>query len=631
MANHTNRDLDIASNIEDPFLRRSVKTALHMRRYAPFYIFTLIWIVALATLPSIANRGNDNNVASGGNDFSASTNSGLDVGDGTTDGSTDVATGAGSTSGGSATNTGRTAAGTASRPPGGGGATPISANQAKEAIQRNTGKTRLGIDCTPGVKQVPASRYATPCQNVYNGPNGGVTSRGVTADKIKIIQRKFPDSANSRAVDEVNSAAGFASADVVEEVRKEFIKFFNKSYELYGRQVDYSVYTSENGDSTNEAQSKGKEGACQDAEKIAKEMKVFGVLGGSTVFGECAAERQTMVFTAGAYYPENWYRKYHPYLWHTIMECERISYQVAEYIGKRLHGKNAKWAGDAVLRNSKRHYGTYVPDNDGYQSCVEITKREMRNKYGVTDTGEQFNYTLDISRFPDQAANAAVQFSSRGVTTVILACDYISTTVLTAAAERQQWRPEWLQIGTALNDTDNAARLFEQKQVNGHLFGPSQLGATNKLIGPNSEPGQVYKIATGKTIPEGTSGDYYTLSLMFNLLQAAGPVLTPDNAGRGAMTIPAGGAPDFPLGYWSLQDGSDGTPGAGDHTVVDDSREVYWVCQATEGQPTCSGKASDPYFNGPDGNNGTFKETYGGKRFRNNEWPREDPPIYPAR
>ncbi len=32
-----------------------------------------------------------------------------------------------------------------------------------------------------------------------------------------------------------------------------------------------------------------------------------------------------------------------------------------------------------------------------------------------------------------------------------------------------------------------------------------------------------------------------------------------------------------------------------------------------------------------DGKAGTYIETYGGRRFRNGEWPAEDPPVYPER
>ena len=626
--------------IEDPFLRRTVKGALHLRRFMPFYVFGLIWVVTLALFPSIRDGGNDDpadgGFAGGSGAVVADTGAGAPTEGSTTDPTAVADAGAAPTAGGTASAGGGAQPGAAKPVAGAAGAAapaassePISAAEASSAIQRGTGTTRAGVPCTPETRQVPFSSYALPCQNAYTGPNGGATFRGVTDKEITIVRRKFPESANSRAVAEVNAQAGYASADTTEEVRKTFIEHFNKTYELYGRQVKYVVYESKNNaSSTDEAQSKGKELACLDAEDV-KGLNAFATLSGTPPFSECAAERSIPVFAASAYHPETYYRKYHPFLWNTVMECERISYQVAEYIGKRLHGKPAKWAGDPVLQKKTRYFGTYVPDNDAYQSCVKITNRELKAKYGVTDTGPQYNYQLDISRFPDQAAQASVQFSAAGVTTVVLACDYISTTVLTAAAEQQQWRPEWLQIGTALNDADNSARLFHQGQVNGHLFGPSQLGATQKLIGENGEPGQVYKAATGKAIPEGTSGDYFSLVLMFNLLQAAGPNLTPAAIGVGAKTIPPGGAPDFPLGYWSLSDGPDGTPGAGDHTTIDDSREIYWVSQGCG--TTCTGTSSDPYYNGPDGEAGTYKETYGGKRFRNGEWPKEDPPIYPPR
>ena len=627
--------------IEDPFLRRSIKGALHLRRYMPFYVFGLIWVLTLALFPSVRGGG-DNLATDGGAGFAGDTGSVVaDDGSGgvapeatvdptaVTDPGAAPVPGATPTPGAPKPGAPKPAAGTAGTAvaaPGTDG--PISQAEAAGAIQRGTGTTRLGVPCTPETRQIPESSYAVPCQNKYDGANGGATFRGVTDKEITIVRRKFPDSPNSKAVDEVNQRAGYASSDVTEAVRKTFIEHFNKSYELYGRQVKYVVYESKNGDSTEEAQSKGKEGACLDAEDV-KALNAFAVMGGSSPFSECAAERGIPVFTAAAYFPETFFRKYHPFLWNTVMECERISYQVAEYIGKRLLNKPAKWAGDPVLQKKTRYFATYVPDNDAYQSCVAITKRELKGKYGVTDTGPQYNYQLDISRFPDQAAQASVQFSAAGVTTVILACDYISTTVLTAAAEQQGWRPEWLQIGTALNDADNSARLFHQGQVNGHLFGPSQLGSTKKLIGPESEAGRVYKAATGKTIPEGTSGDYFTLTLMFNLLQAAGPNLTPASMGAGAKSIPPGGAPDYPLGYWSLADGPDGTPGAGDHTTIDDSREIYWVSK--DCGTTCTGTSSDPYYNGADGKAGTYKETYDGKRFRNGEWPKEDPPIYPPR
>ena len=633
------------AKLEDPFLRRSVKTAVHVRRFLPFYVFGTVWAVTLALFPSIGpDQGDDGDLFAGTTDAGSVSATGAsgdttltettDATGAATDASGAISGGTGGTgprTGGTGGTSGKVAAGAGTTGGGGGGtAGPISQEVAASAIQRGTGKARLGFDCTPGKPQIPNSSYAIPCQNVYDGPNGGATYRGVTEKEILMVRRGFPDSANSQAVAAVVEAAGGASEEVSDMVRDVFIDYFNKNFELYGRTVKWVDYeTKNNASSTDEAQSKGKEKACLDAEDV-KSLGAFAVPSGSAPFSECAAERQIMVFSAASYYPERFFKKYHPYLWGGPMECERISYQLSEYIGKRLLNKPAKWAGDAVTRAKTRYFGTYVPDNDGYQYCVGITKRQLKEKYGVQDTGPQYNYQLDVSRFPDQAAQATVQFAAAGVTTLILACDAISAIVLTEAATKQQWNPEWMTIGTGLTDLDNAARLYDQNQVDGHLFGMSQLGSTDKLIGPTSEPGVIYKQATGKTIPDGTSGDYFGLIRYYSMLQAAGPNLTPATVAAGMMTIPPGGAPTFPAGYTSYVDGPDGTPGAGDHTAVDDSREVFWVNgvgNKSSDKDACT-KNPDPYYNGNDGCAGTYKETYGGKRFRNGEWPQEEPPIY---
>ncbi len=608
--------------IDDRFVRGAVRTSLHFRRYMPFYVFTGIWALMLALFPTVGRMGEEVGTfaggGSGGGGGQVTTSGGGNRGGGTAGGGQ----GAGNGDGGAPTTAARGGSaeggGGAARPAGGGAAAPANSalppEESAAAAQDPSGTARSGVACEPGVRQIPFSSYATQCTRQFEGDNGGETTRGVTAEEIIIVRRSFPESANSRAADELNSRAGFADPETADRVRDELVAYFNSAYELYGRQVKIIEYESENGDSTEEVQGRGREGACADATKIANELGAFGTIdGGSAPFAECAAERGLVVFDGAAYYPERFYQKFHPFVWHRVMECERISYQVAEYVGKRLLDRKAKWAGDTVMQQQERVFGTYVPDNDGYQHCVQISERELEQEYGG-QVASRYNYQLDLSRFPDQAAQAAVQFKADGVTTVILACDPYSVVFLTQAAERQSWHPEWYIIGVASQDTDNFGRLYDQNQVDGHMFGMSQLGRTEDLIGPNSEAGRVYKHATGNDMPEGTSGDYYESVSFFNLLQAAGPTLTPDSLANGAMTIPPGGAPDFPAGYWSLQDGPDGTAGAGDHTLVEDSREIYW----------------DGSAQAPDGDEGTFLETYDGRRFRNNEWPEEEPPVYPG-
>lgn len=481
-----------------------------------------------------------------------------------------------------------------------------------------TGVTKGGVACGPTVRQLPGDSYSLPCIPAFTGDNGGATAQGVTPTSIRVVRRYFPDSANSQAVDAVVAQAGGATHATVRATREQLLKEFEKHYELYGRKVEWVDYESRFGNDTQEVQGRGREGACLDAEVVANELKAFAVIGDrgavSKPFADCASQRGVVVLDGASYASEKFYRDRYPYVWAFITSCDRINYQVGEYVGKRLVGKPAKFAGDPELAKKIRKLGVYTPASDGEDdSCSKIRDR-MADQYGY-GSASNYEYVLDVSRFPDEAARGAIQLKRDGVTSVIMACDPISMIFLSQSATSQGWHPEWILIGIILTDTDNAARLYDQEQVDGHMFGMSYLGATAKLLGPNTESGRMYKRATGQTIPAGTTGQFYELTHFYNLLQAAGPRLTPANLGAGAFTIPsnAGGA-DSAAGYWSFRDGPDGAPGAHDFTLVDDAREVYW-----RGDVRSSG----------DGKAGTYIATYGGQRFRNGEWPTEDPPVYP--
>jgi hypothetical protein len=379
--------------------------------------------------------------------------------------------------------------------------------------------------------------------------------------------------------------------------------------------VEFVTYESKFGDATQEALGGGREGACQDATLIADEMKAFGVTGGSGSFSECAAERGLVVFGAAAYFSESFYKDRSPYLYNTTMSCERISNHNAEYIGKRLVGKPAKWAGDPALAKHVRKFGTDVPDNEEYQKCTDITQSTLKDKYKA-EPGLRVNYALDISRFVDQAKRAVIQFKAGGVTTIITASDPISIGLMTKEATAENYFPEWFIIGTAGQDTDNFGRSYDQKQVDGHMFGISELGSSAKLYGATADAPKLYaKLNPGKTIPGGTVGNLYDSVNIFNLLQAAGPTLTPANIEKGISTMAPTGGPDYAVGEWDYRQGIDGKP---DHTAVDDAREVYWDGSAPPG-PEERDKTKK----------GSFIESEPGKRYDLGEWPTTEPKVYP--
>jgi hypothetical protein len=563
-----------------------------MTRFGLVYVLVAAWVVAALALPS---RPLEQARASSGGP-----SGGPASGPALVPGATETTSAAGATA--------TTVAGGPASGPAAGGAPG----------QGAAGISRGGVTCGPGVRQLPGNSYAAPCVPAFHGDNGGATARGVTATTIRIVRRAFPDSANSQAIDAVVAQAGGATQATVRSVRDQLQKRFDQYYELYGRKVEWVDYTSRFGNDTLETQGKGREGACLDAEVVANELHAFGVIGDkgavSKPFADCAAERGVVVLDGASYASDTFYKDRYPYAWGIITDCERINYQVGEYVGKRLVGRPARWAGDAALRTQTRKLGVYTPVSDGSDdTCAKISDA-MAQKYHYA-SGSNYTYVLDVSRFPDQAARGAIQLKRDGVTTVIMACDPISMIFLSQSATSQGWHPEWMLIGLALSDTDNAARLYDQSQVDGHMFGVSYLGATAKLLGPDSEAGRLFHSITGGTIPAGTDGQLAELTQVYNLLQAAGPRLTPQSLGAGAYTLPPAGAPGYAYGYWSMLDGPDGTPGAHDHTEVDDAREVYW-----RGDVRSAG----------DGKAGTYIETYGGRRFRNGEWPAEDPPVYPG-
>ena len=621
---------------DDRFVKGAVRVAVHVRRHLPLYAIGFAVLLVVALVPSIA-AVNQGGTSTGGLSATGSPSQGTTVGGapaqsgltgqpGATGG---VGGPAGAANGGGTTSAGGTTGG---YQPGSLASTGGSSSQPLGPVHVGMGTTIGGFACAPGTRQVPWSEYAAPCQAAFTGYNGGATTRGVTGNTILIADRDCQQSANSEAANQFAAEAGSATPATIQATAQVFIDYFQKVFDLYGRHVQFKTYPV-SGNSTQctlEAESQGQDAACADADGIANTMHAFGEDGlgiysmgagggGSQPFSDCAAQQKIVEFNGLPYFPQGWYDQDNPYVWNSeFMGCQRVAYEVGEALSKEIMGKKAQWAGDPLTQQKTRVLGTYVPNNPGYQTCVKVYDQYLQ-KSGFSD-GYSFNYVLDVSRFADQASEAVVQFHADGVTTVILACDPISPVFLTEEADAQHYYPEWYDIGVAADDVDTVARLWDAKEITGHLFGLSQLGPTQAAIGPLSEPGITYQKITGKKIPMGTNGFYYQLLEMFSQLQAAGPDLTPASLARGSWSLPPGGAPvaggttfAYPVGYWCLCSNFMGGPGE-DHTVVEDSREVYWDNTGTS-----------PY----DGKTGTFIPLWSGARFRVGQFPPGSPPFYP--
>jgi hypothetical protein len=577
----------------------------HLRSYLPLYALATVWVFMLVLFPSVNRSGVQSSGGTGTTSGATSGSEGLNAAP--SDATTAAADAAQQDSGGGSP-------GAAAASASAGGRRAASAGSSGSAsvgkVATETGVTRGGVQCGPGVRQIPLSTYAAPCVGKFEGDNGGATFRGVTKDTIKFAVRVPADSGgpNAQTVDEVNRAAGRADRTGALNLLRLYSDYFNKTYELYGRKVTFEQVNGQ-GIGTEEAQSKGREASCADATDIVGK-GYFGDLLFATSFIEyepfswCAAERKLFLPLGAAYFPESFYKKWHPYVWNAVtLECEQIGRDMAEYLGKRMLNRKAKWAGDPLLQQQNRSIGIYVPDNDGYQQCINIEEKLLKEQYNYK-AASRYNYALDVSRFPDQAAQAMIQFKAAGVTTVQNSCDTLSTQFMTQAARAQNFYPEWWIIGVAAQDLDGSARQYDQTEVDGHLFGMSQLGAEAKINSKEGEAYKVWKLAyPGQEPPTGFGGVYFSVLHIFNLLQSSGPILNPENIARAIQALPPSTGI---IGTWDLRQ---------HHTQVSDAREVYWNGTVT----------------GYDGKAGAYIETYGGKRFRSGEWAAEEPPVYPKK
>jgi hypothetical protein len=493
-------------------------------------------------------------------------------------------------------------------------------------IQPGNGTTVSKAACSSNSSQFP-SPYAPPCLPRFTGNNGGATSNGVTSSTIVLAQREFPSTANTQAVAAQAKNAGAALPQVTDQVQQVFLDYFNKAYELYGRHVVLQKVTG-TGDATTESLGQGQAQACADADTIANQMHAFGevgllfndtfVSGGTGPFSQCAAQQKLVEFNGNAYFDESTFQQQNPFVWNEATDCERIANQTADAFNKLLVGKPAIYAGDSGLKAQTRKFGTYVPNLAPYERCngstSSIFNQVMTKKYHVPSSvfSTNFRYGLDISTFQQSAQQAMIQFKAAGVTTVVLACDPFSVMDLTKAAAAQNYHPEWLLNGVALTDLDQSAQTYDQGEVTGHLFGLSEQAPSQSTTGPTSLAGKLYQRLTGHAIPAGTDGNYSQLAMIFDMLQAAGPDLTPANLARGVHALPTLGAPSFEYGHWNFKAGPNGLP-TGSHTAISDARFIYW-----------DGNATSPL----NGKQGTYTEVFGGKRFTLGEWPTPLPSLF---
>ncbi len=466
-------------------------------------------------------------------------------------------------------------------------------------------------DCRPDGRELGISLYQPPCAT-FSGGNGGATARGITAEKITIVRWMGQVDEATQAILEANKLA-----DNPERRTRSYealLKYSNQHSVTYGREVVMKTLPA-SGPSEDDRAMRA------DAIKIAEDIKAFGVIEGTPdsgipkVLAKELAQRGVICMCTSTL-TSDFYKENPPYIFGTgLPSATEYGTQMAEFIGKRLAGRKAKWAGDDLnptqqYRTKPRKFGLlYVAGaNDRVEPEAKRSKdffvKELA-KYGVKLAAvHEFLYAPGENQ--NEISTRIADFKDKGITTFIGFWDPLSPILITREMTRQQWFPEIFVSGSGLSDTTTAGRLYDPAQWS-RAFGISPLWVTWENV--NRSPGYRQARHGNPNLAQGDEGVLVNIyaalvGQFFWGVHMAGPRLTADTFAQGMYRFPkTGGIPGAPLLYFTRA-----FPNA-----IKDFVEVWF----------------DLDRRGPDerGDQGTgmMMKVNSGKRYVPGSWPRTEP------
>lgn len=474
--------------------------------------------------------------------------------------------------------------GSATGVPGVGGASGGAANGpsgggAGAALDCSRNKVVFGPTCRPAK---------------WHGDNGGATAAGVTKSKVTIV---LYEPKRNEQVQAILTAAGTASVAQNRDVTEAYERFFNASYETYGRHVDV-VYRAGPGDATPPA-------AQADAASIATDDKAFAAGCGSCIqaWHDELVRRQRVNFTVIVPFPAEYYTKNAPYVFGILPDFDYTTAHAAQYYCRRLHGRKAVHAGSEALRTPRR-LGIIAIDTDDdpggrFKRAVEACGGDVA---GVV------KYSSDTTTAQQQATNAILQLQQDGANIVTCVCDPVAPVFFTAAATQQNYQPEWMHNGLFATDSVKASRLYDPEQW-GRSFGVTSIAMVTLMRDTPYYNAYVAGGGKDKQAVLNAGGSILSMLLsIFSAIELAGPGLTNETFTRALLTTPQFMGSNGP----GASRQSFGRLGPSPFTRADDLGEIWW----------------DPDRIGPDGKPGFFFYVEGGRRRLLGEWPSTAPNVF---
>ena len=445
--------------------------------------------------------------------------------------------------------------------------------------------------------------FAPECYAPFEGDNGGETSRGVTADTIKVVLYQGPDDdpiisylSDAVSVDDTNAES--------EQTARDMLEMYDAFYEFYGRSIELEAYVS-TGLANDEVTARA------DAVRIAEDFEPFVVLGGpalTSAFADELTAREVMCIGCTPGQPPEWYAERDPYVWGVGIGARQSREHAREFIAKQLIGGNAVHAGDEAFQSQPRAFGhVFISSSPESQTIADEFVA------GITEDGanvvESLPYTLDPGSIQAQASQVIAKLKASGVTTVVLASDGIAPRDFTNEATAQEYFPEWVLVAPSLSDLTAFGRTYDQQQW-ANAFGITHNTAA-RVTPENSGYYALYEWWKGAEPPaKDTIGLLMpNFGLLTAVLQSTGPDLTPQTF-RDALFD--GDGTTTAISQPFLQWGDTGIWPYTDYSGVDDGTIFWW----------------DPSAVGPDeirkDGTGMYAFVDGGARYLPGDYPTED-------
>lgn len=511
-----------------------------LERYGLPLGVVLALAVVVAVLPGNTN-GTALDVGAGGTASGFASSNGVAAG-GATPGAAGTAAG-GATPGG--------AASAAAAGAGGAGAAPGAAQPGAPAAGAGGVVFGQGPNCRPDGRQLGISFYMPPCVQWGGGDNGGATFQGVTADQILVVRYLPQLDPGTKAI--LTQARLADDPETVKRAYDAIRVYSNQHYETYGREVVFQDYTASGPSESDEAMK-------ADALDIATRIKPFAVIEGdpsapmpSVLIRELAV--RGVLCMCSTTLSAGFYNELPPLIFSSLPTSTEYAQVIAEYICKRVAGRNAIWAGDENnplqhFTTSPRRFGLIYLQ--GERGKFDPERQRARDeivaelaKCGVS-FAKEVGYLYDPGRNQNDVTNMVAQMKGAGVTTIVPLWDPLYPILITTEAFNQLYFPEWFIGGTGLSDTSAAGRLYNQQEW-AHAFGISPLWVTWADV-RNSPGYREYHHGRPQDADgaEGVLVNIYRsrIQTLFRGIHMAGPNLTNESFAAGQYAYPpTGGTP----------------------------------------------------------------------------------------